>query len=171
MDNFERVSDPVIRRLESRRAFQTLSECCRFLIWTRLTSHLNAFGFWFECAWLFVRTRLASCSNAFGFLFECVSYNDWTRPGWGANTFGQKRVPDGYCTWCSSIDRLDNFRLFIDRQHYFSSFKLLRHSSHFAKALFNQQRDFCACAIKPRLCWDNRGFIYLKATIFSGYLI
>ena len=164
VDNFERVSNGEKRRLESRSSvFQPSSERGRLLIrtrsfkcvWrlvqTRLASRLNTFGISFEHVWLLVRTRLAFRSNTFGFSFEPVSYSDRTGPGCGANAFihganalGQKTrylVLDGYCIWCSSIDRLDNFELFIDRQHYFSSFKLRRHSSHFAKILFNRQHD------------------------------
>ena len=124
-------------------------------IWPRSAFHSNSF-------WLLVRTRLAFCSNMF-------SINSWTHPGWGANAFilranvlGQKTcylVHDWYYIWCSSIDKLDNFELFIDHQHYFSSFKLLHHYLHFAKILFNRQHDYCARANKPRPCSDNRGSI------------
>ena len=144
---------------------------------TQLVTHLNPFGFSFQRVWLLVPTRLACRSNkfwllvwiclafhlnAFHTMIECIqaveqthSYLEWTCLY--KNTL--YLVPDRYCIWCSSIDKLDIFKLFIDRQHYFSSFKLLRHSSHFAKILFNQQRDYCACAIKSRLCSYNRGFI------------
>ena len=176
MDNFDRVSDAVRRRLESRSSvFQTLSEHGQFLIRMHLASHSIMFSFSFKRVGLFVRTRWAFPSNALGFSFERVWLLVWTcflqRSNasrlWSecvvsrANTFGQKRVislPDGYCIWCSSIVKLDNFELFINHQRYFSSFKLLRHCLHFAKILFNR-RDYCTCAFNPRLCSDNRGFI------------
>ena len=180
VDNFERVSDAVRRCLKSRSStFQTLSEHSRFLIRTRLASCSNAFtcSFSFEHIWLLIRKRLASHSKAFGFSFEQVwlfirtRFIQWPNKSrlWSKRVHTRSEriwtksalylVPDGDCIWCSSIDRFDNFELFIDCQHYSTSFKLLYHSSHFAKILFNRQRDYCACAIKPRLCSDNRGFI------------
>ena len=101
MDNFVRFLDAVNRRLESlvrasfriganavgylcergRLLMRTRSlECIWGLVRTRLASHSNPFGFSFEPV-------LASRSNEFGFLFERISYNDQTRPGYGANTF------------------------------------------------------------------------------------
>ena len=75
MDNFERVSDTVRRRLESLSStFQTLSERGQFLIRTRSASRSNAFSFLLERVWLLVQMSLASCSNAFGSLFKCVSF-------------------------------------------------------------------------------------------------
>ena len=171
MDNFEPGSDAVRRHLESHSSvFQTWSKRVRLLVRTHLASRSNAFGFSFEPVWLFIRTRLASHSNTFSFSFERFSYNDWTHPGCGANafirganTFGQKNalylVSTGTIYHVPASINFDHFELFIDRQHYFSSFKLLRHSSHFAKILFNRQHDYCACAIKPRLRSDNQGFI------------
>ena len=88
MDNLERVSDVVRRRLESSSsALQTLSKRGWFLIRTHLAFRSNAFGFSFEHIWLFVWTGLASRSNTCGFSFEQVSHNGRTRPGCGANAF------------------------------------------------------------------------------------
>ena len=151
--------------------------------WTRSVTHSNAFGVLFERVWLLVQTCLASRSNPFGFLFEMFGLLVWTRLVFVRTRFIQRSnasrlwservhtrsklaqtknalylVPDGYCISCSSINKLDNFELFIDHQHYFSSFKLLRHSSHFTKFLFDRQCDYCSWAIKPRLC-SNWGFI------------
>ena len=148
MDNFEQVSDAVRKRLESRSsAFQTLSEHGRFLIQTHLASRSNAFGFLFERVWLLVRTRFIQQSNTSRLWSERV--HTWSERVWTKNAL--YLVPDGNCIWRSSIDRFDNFELLIDCQHYFSLFKLLRHSSQFTKIFFNQQRDYCTCAIKPRL--------------------
>ena len=64
MDNFERFSDVVRRRLETRSsAFQTWSECGQLLIQKQS----------FECICGLVRTRSASRLNLFGFSFEHVS--------------------------------------------------------------------------------------------------
>ena len=168
MDNFRRVSDIVRRRLGSRSsAFQTFSKRGLFLIRTRLASRssaFSAFGFSFERVWLLVLTRFIQLSNGSRLWTERVhtrSERVHTRSErvWTKNVL--YLVPHGDCIWCSSFDRFDNFELLIDRQHYFwnSSFKRLRHSSHFAKILFNRQRDYCAWAIKPRLRSYNRGFI------------
>ena len=179
MDNFERVLHAVRRRLDSRSSsFQTSSEHGQFLIRTHLASRLNVFSFSFEHVWLLVETHLASRSNVFGCTLKCISFERiWLLVRMrfiqrsNASRLWSKQVHtlservwtknalylflDEYYIWRSSIHTLDNFELFINHQHYFSSFKLLHHSSHFAKSLFNRQRDYCTCAIKPSLCSDN----------------
>ena len=81
MDNFERVSDTVRRRLESHLSvFQTLSKRSRLLIRTCLASRSNPFSLSFEHI-------LASRSNVLGFLFEHVLYNNRTHPGCESNAF------------------------------------------------------------------------------------
>ena len=111
-------------------AFGTLFEYVWRHVRTSLASHLNAFGFSFELVWLFIQT-------CFGFSFKCVWLFVWmcfiqrlnasrlwnecihtlSERTWTKNVL--YLVPDGYCIWCSSIDKLDNFELFINRQHYF----------------------------------------------------
>ena len=109
VDNVERVSDAVRRRLESRSSvFQPSSErgqllirtgsfkCVWHLVRTCLASRWNAFSFSVEPAWLFIRTP-------FGFSFE----RDWLfvrrhfipRPN--ASRLWSERVPTSYQT-CSN---------------------------------------------------------------------
>ena len=168
MDNFEQFSDAV-SCLETRSsAFQSCSERSRLLIRTRS----------FKRVWGLVRTRLASCSNplgfsfehvfafrskAFGFSLQRVSYNDWTRPGCGANEFicganelGQKIRYTMFLTG-TAYDVPASINLIISR--FSSSSTLLFFVWTSTSFFFNRQRDYCACAIGPRLCSYNRWFI------------
>ena len=154
--------------------FQSLSENGRFLIRTCLASRSNEFSFSFEHVWLFARTRLASRSNTFGFSLERVrllvrtcfiqrsntSRLSIKRVHTRSDQFGQ-RTRYTLCLMGTVYDVPASTDLIIRAFHRSSIllFFVQTFPPFFAlrQNLFNWQHDYCTCAIKPKLCSDNRG--------------